>query len=227
MKSFDYGVSFEAATHGSIKVEAAGRRWEMHRPADLESLWEAMTAEEFDEDERLPYWVELWPASIVLADWINSRKDLLAGKNCLDLGCGIGLTAMAASAAGARVLAMDYEKQALDFARYNAQANGVAQPLWTVMDWRFPAVRKQVFDFIWGGDIMYERRFVRPVLDFIEFALAPGGKVWLAEPNRNVYDDFKAALPGRGWSLRLVYRGMADPLHIQKSKVSVSLWELS
>lgn len=219
--------TFEAAAHRTIKVEAAGRRWEMHSPSDIESLWESMTNEEFVEDERLPYWVELWPASIVLADWINSRKDMLAGRLCLDLGCGIGLTAMAASSVGARVLAVDYEEQALDFARHNAVVNRVAQPLWAVMDWRFPAVRKHSFDFIWGGDIMYERRFVCPVLDFLEFSLAPGGKVWLAEPSRNVYDDFRAALPSRGWSLQLVCRGMAEPLQEQKSKVSVSLWELA
>jgi predicted nicotinamide N-methyase len=199
----------------------------LYRPADLETLWEAMTADEFTEDERLPYWVELWPASIALADWIYSRKDMLAGRSCLDLGCGIGLTAMVASASGARVLAVDYEKKALDFARHNAAVNQVPQPLWIVMDWRFPAVARQGFDFIWGGDILYERRFIAPVLDFLEFALAPGGKVWLAEPDRSVYAEFKAALPGRGWNFTRVYAARVDPLHVQSSKVSVSLWELS
>ena len=225
-----------------IKVRAAGREWILRRPADLESLWQAIASDdspeymqEFVDDERLPYWVELWPASIALCDWLLLNRERVRGKLCLDLGCGLGLTAMAASSLGAKVIAMDYEKDALDFARVNAALNEVPQPLWTVMDWRFPAVNQESCDFIWGGDIMYERRFVTPVLDFLEYALKPGGAVWLAEPNRNVYDDFRSALHGRNskrargrdWGSERVYTSQVDPLHVQKSKVSVSLWELS
>lgn len=219
--------------YGSIKVRAAGRDWTLLRPADLESLWEAMTDEattpqEFLEDERLPYWVELWPASIALADWLAERGGELAGRRCLDLGCGLGLTALAAHALGAKVVGMDYEKSALEFACRNAAVNGLrGQPLWTAMDWRAPAFRRGAFEFIWGGDVMYERRFVLPVLDCLEYGLAPGGRVWLAEPNRNVYDDFRAALLQRGWRSAKVRSVLVDPLHVQKSKVGVSLWELT
>ncbi len=213
--------------YSTIEVRAAGRRWTLLRPADLETLWDAITDDEFTDDERLPYWVELWPASIALADWLAERKHDISGRFCLDLGCGLGLTAMAASALGANTVAVDYEKNALHFARLNAEKNSVPQPLWTVADWRSPAFKPRRFDFIWGGDIMYERRFVTPVLDCLEYCLAPGGKVWLAEPNRNVYDDFRSALIKRGWNSIKVYSGLVEPLHVQKSKVSVSLWELS
>lgn len=219
--------------YDSIKVRAAGRDWTLLRPADLESLWQAMTDEdatpqEFLEDERLPYWVELWPASIALCDWLLERRADIAGHTCLDLGCGLGLTALAAHNLGAKVVGMDYELPALKFASLNAAANGLTgEPAWAVVDWRIPAFKRGAFDFIWGGDIMYERRFVLPVLDCLEYSLAPGGRVWLAEPNRNVYDDFRAALLKRGWCSNKVYTDKVDPLHVQKCKVSVSLWELT
>lgn len=219
-------MNMEESAHGSIKVYAAGRDWELLRPADLESLWDSMTEDEFTDDERLPYWVELWPASIALADWVSALPDI-KGKRCLDLGCGLGLTALAASVAGGRVLAIDYEEEALKYARLNAARNNAPGVGWAVMDWRLPSIKARSFDFIWGGDIMYERRFITPVLDCLEYALAPGGRVWLAEPNRNVYDDFRAALNGRGWSSKKALSASVDPLHVQKSKVSVSLWELS
>jgi predicted nicotinamide N-methyase len=95
------------------------------------------------------------------------------------------------------------------------------------MDWRHPAVRAAAFDFIWGGDVMYERRFVTPVLDFFEHALARNGVIWLAEPNRNVYDEFRAALFARGWQSRRVHTCLVEPLHVQEAKINVSLWELS
>lgn len=217
----------EDSPHGSIRLEAAGREWTLLRPADLETLWDSITDEEFTADERLPYWVELWPASIALADWLVLRQDELRGKSCLDMGCGLGLTALVAQSLGAKVVGMDYEKAALHYALLNAVENAIPSPLWTVVDWRYPAFKRNSFDFIWGGDIMYERRFVMPVLDCLEYALAPGGKVWLAEPNRNVYDDFRAALLKRGWRSTKVHTALVDPLHVQKHKVSVSLWELA
>lgn len=210
-----------------IVVAAAGREWILHRPANLEALWDTMDDERFDEDERLPYWVELWPASIALADWLANKGGRLREKLCVDMGCGLGLTAMVAAAQGARVLAMDYEFDALAYARKNAVSNKVPQPLWTTMDWRAPAVAARSIDCIWGGDIMYERRFVDPVLRFITHALAPGGTVWMAEPNRDVYQYFRAALFRYGWSAWPVYTGRLAAIYEQPERVSVTLWEIS
>ena len=210
-----------------ITIAACGRDWILHRPANLEEMWDAMTEDEFGDDERLPYWVELWPASVALADWMREKRSAIDGKICIDMGCGLGLTAMAASSYGARVVALDYEPEALVYARRNAESNNVPQPLWVAMDWRFPAVAAEAADFIWGGDIMYERRFVDPVLRFIRHALAPGGTVWMAEPNRDVYQYFRAALFHDGWSAKPVYTGKLPAIYIQPERVSVTLWEIT
>ena len=206
---------------------ACGRQWCLRRPADLESLWEALAEDEFAADERLPYWVELWPASLALAEWLRMQRKSIAGSLCLDLGCGLGFTAMVASWLGAGVIGIDYEPVALSYARRNAAVNGVPQPRWVAMDWRFPAVRPRSCSFIWGGDIMYEKRFVVPVCDFLEHALAPGGRVWVAEPSRNVYALFSRTLAERGWQSRQIMERAVEALHTQKHPVSVKLWELS
>ena len=58
-----------------ITVRAAGRLWQISRATDLEQLWEAMTADTHDfDDERLPYWTELWPSSVALASWLYSNR---------------------------------------------------------------------------------------------------------------------------------------------------------
>ena len=212
---------------GSIRLTLCGRDWTLLRPADLESLWEAITDDEFEEDERLPYWVELWPASLALALWLKNNQERIAGRICLDLGCGLGFTALAGTWLGARVLAMDYEAEALAFARKNADINALPHPLWAVMDWRKPAVAAKSCDFIWGGDVMYENRFVEPVFTFLDHALADNGLVWIAEPGRNAYERFKRALLSRGWNSRCVVRERVEPLHTQDIPVSVNLWELS
>ena len=212
---------------GSIRLTLCGRDWTLLRPADLESLWETITDDEFEEDERLPYWVELWPASLALALWLKNNQERIKGRTCLDLGCGLGFTALAGTWLGARVLAMDYEAEALAFARKNADINALPQPLWVIMDWRKPAVAPKSCDFIWGGDVMYENRFVEPVFSFLDHALADNGLVWIAEPGRNAYEHFKRALLSRGWKSRCVIRERVEPLHTQDIPVSVNLWELS
>ena len=92
------------ATNGAwITVHCAGRGWRLERAADLEALWDAMTEDAAAfEDERIPYWAELWPSSLVLAEWLALRRADIAGRRCLDLGCGLGLTALVGQWLGAR-----------------------------------------------------------------------------------------------------------------------------
>lgn len=207
-----------------LKVRACGREWTLERAADMEVLWEAMT--DFTEDERLPYWTELWPSSLVLAEWLYEQRGRLAGEACLDLGCGIGFTALVGTWLGARVIGMDYEPDALRFASRNAVHNGVPQPGWVAMDWRKPAVRPRSLRFIWGGDIMYEQRFAAPVLDFLEYALAGDGVAWVAEPSRAVYDTFRSQLVSRRWAGRCVYEKAIEALYPQERPVPVRIWEI-
>lgn len=207
-----------------LRVMACGREWTLERAADMESLWEAMT--EFTEDERLPYWTELWPSSLVLADWLYEQRERLHGQPCLDLGCGIGLTALVGQWLGAKVIGMDYEPEALHYAYLNAEHNHVSQPCWVVMDWRKPAVQQHGLRFIWGGDIMYEQRFAAPVLDFLEYALADDGVAWIAEPTRAVYDTFRTVLINRRWSGRCVWEKSIPALYPQERPVPVRIWEI-
>ncbi len=214
-------------TRNIINIHTCGRDWRLARAGDLEALWAGIGEGEMDEDERLPYWVELWPSSVALCDWLFTMRKDIAGRICVDLGCGLGLTALAAQWLGAKVLAMDYEPQALRWARENARINKVASPLWTAMDWRIPALAPRCADFVWGGDIMYESRFAKPVLDFLDYALKPGGRAWVAEPCRSVYDAFRKALLDRGRFGRCVYERKVEALYAQAVPVTVRIWELT
>ena len=207
-----------------LHIQACGRPWTLERVADMESLWDAMT--ELDDDERLPYWTELWPSSLVLAEWLYAHKNELRDQPCLDLGCGIGFTALVGQWIGAQVLGMDYIPEALHFARKNAIHNNLPQPGWVVMDWRRPAVKKQSLRYIWGGDIMYEQRFAQPVLDFLDYALMDTGVAWFAEPSRSVYDGFRHTLANRRWCGKCVLEQNVPALYPQEKPVPVRIWEI-
>lgn len=208
---------------GLVEAEVQGRVWRLGRPADLESLWAAMGEGDlapsgpsgssgWTDDERLPYWVELWPAAVLLARFVALSAERVRGRFCLDAGCGLGLSALVAAAAGGRVLAFDYEPEALVYARQNAGLNrellGLAEaPLFAVMDWRQPAFARGSVDLLLGADILYERRFFEPVAALLDFALAPDGVAWIADPERSVSAPAWERLEGLGWNVTTPHSG--------------------
>ncbi|MEF2145048.1 MAG: 50S ribosomal protein L11 methyltransferase [Desulfovibrionaceae bacterium] len=211
-----------------LSVHAAGRDWILERTADMESLWDEMDQAAFGEDERLPYWAEVWPASLLVCLWLEREKNFLRGRRCLDLGCGLGLTALVGAWLGAEVLALDYEPRALGFARRNARINlepdESARVLWTVMDWRAPGLREQGFSRIWGGDILYEKRFFVPLERLFRHCLEPGGEIWLGEPERTVSRSVWDRLTELGWRTEIILR---DKVAYGGQNQTVRLWRIT
>lgn len=206
-----------------LEILLSGRKWLMERTADLETLWESI-GENLDEDERLPYWAEIWPSSIALARWLLGNGERIRGRACLDVGCGLGLTALVASDLGARVLAVDYELEALEWARTNTVLNGVESPLWTQMDWRTPAIREQSFSFVWGGDIFYEARFFEPLRDFFKAVLAPDGVIWIADQERNVSRPVWNRLGKSGFEVEKIKTGKES---FGGQNATVNIWSIT
>lgn len=219
------GEGVDSIDPGSrVVVEVEGRKWLIDRAADMEALWDAMDENDLDDDERLPYWAEVWPASVLLGRHILRNEDRLKGRPCLDLGCGLGLTGIIASTVGADVVAFDYEWPAVRFAHHNSEVNKVEKPLWIVMDWRQPAVKAGTFDFIWGGDVLYEKRFFDPLISLFRHALAPGGKIWIGEPVRTVSRPVWDELRAEGFSPEKL---TVEKVALCGQNATVNLWEIT
>jgi len=215
---------FPSGDPSQLAVTACGRTWHLERE-NMERLWDGMI-DFATEDERLPYWAELWPSSLVLASWLQTQAELIRGRMCLDIGCGIGFTALVGQWLGARVFGMDYEPRALAFARRNAVRNGTGQPWWIAMDWRRPALAAGSIDVAWGGDIMYESRFAGPLAEFLRHTLKPGGVAFVAEPSRAVYDAFFPAVAERRLGMHCVHRQEVAAVVPQERPVPVRVWRI-
>ena len=97
------------------RIVVAGRELLIARPDDPESL---IDEERFAADEFMPYWAELWPSGLALADYVATLD--LAGRRVLELGCGLALPSFAAALGGADVLATDWAPDALSLVAANA-----------------------------------------------------------------------------------------------------------
>lgn len=208
---------------GRLHLHLAGRDFELLREADMEALWERLGEDGFGSDEHMPYWSEIWPASLLLAAWLGERRSQIAGRRCLDLGCGMGLSALAGAACGGRVVAVDYEEAAIAHAARNARINGLPVDL-AVMDWRHPCFTEAGFDIIWGSDILYETRFYEPLVQLFRTLPAPGSRIWLSEPSRQISRPVWERLAADGFGVAKLHE---EPVVFFNSRMTVSLYEIS
>jgi predicted nicotinamide N-methyase len=188
---------------GEVTLPRAGRRYRLLIPADHDRLLDEAEA---DPEEHLPYWAEIWPSGIALADLALERAADLAGQPVLELGCGLGITATAALQAGARLLVTDYSPVALALCRYNALRNAGRAPAALQLNWRQPAddlfrrvAAARGFPVVLAADVLYEQRDVAPLLALVPRLLRPGGALWLAEPGRLTSRRFLEEATERGW----------------------------
>jgi predicted nicotinamide N-methyase len=157
----------------------------LRRPREAEAL---IDEARFQGDEFMPYWAELWPTGVALAETVAELD--LRGSRVVELGCGLALPSIVAALAGADALAIDWAPEALTLARANAARNGVTiQTL--ELDWAEPEplVERAPFDLILCADVLYEPRNVDALV-----ALLPrlGAEVLLGEPGRQTAAAFFA-----------------------------------
>jgi predicted nicotinamide N-methyase len=174
-------------------VALAGRQILMLRPRDSEALLDEGA---FEQEEFLPYWADLWPSALGLARAVAGRA--LHGARVVELGCGLGLPAIAAAQAGGRVLATDWSADAVAFAARNAARNGVELET-AVASWTDPGVllERAPWDLVLGSDLLYEKRNVPVLLDLLPRLVGPRGQVWIADPGRAPADAFLAMVAER------------------------------
>jgi predicted nicotinamide N-methyase len=194
---FPFPEGFDLLTE---TVQVADLNFTITRPRSAEDL---IDEDEYTDDERLPYWADLWPSGRALAAALAGRE--LAGARILELGAGLGLPSLVALARGAQPLATDWYPVALRFARANAAAAGLP-PLATLeVNWSAPpdALRSHgPFDLIVGADIAYEARHAAQLAPLIEELATVRTTVLIADPRRPDANALVTALDASGWAHR-------------------------
>lgn len=170
-------------------ISVGPREVSILHPASAEDL---IDERDFEHDERLPYWAELWPSSKIMAERVLALDG--RGRSLIELGCGAGLVATCAALAGFDVVVSDYYEDALRFARVNAARNGARVPRELLLDWRHLPGDLPRFDVVIASDVLYERSYGRIVARAIDAVLAPGGTALIADPGRVGREEFIRAL---------------------------------
>jgi predicted nicotinamide N-methyase len=148
-------------------------------PANSDDL---ISEQDFAIDDRLPYWADLWPASVVLARFLRGLRG--DGRTLLELGCGSGVVATAAARAGFAVTATDYYADSPLFARLNAWRNAQVHIAPVCADWNSWPTDLRNYDLIVASDVLYEQRNAPLIARVMAQSLSETGEGWIADPGR-------------------------------------------
>ena len=155
------------------------RTFSILKPANADDL---IREEDFVKDERLPYWADVWPSSIILAGKLLELDG--AGRSALELGCGVGLSTLAATTAGFDVLSTDYYEDALDVTRANVFRNLGSRARTRLVDWRHFPHDLGRFDLVFASDVLYEKEYAELLPQILRASLVTGGGALIADPGR-------------------------------------------
>ena len=173
-----------------LPVAVGTRTFRLRCPRSIEELHDA-------EPSAVPYWADLWPSSLVLAEELAGRS--LAGVRVVELGCGLGLGAIVAAQSGADALATDHDRDAVAFARDNGRrvlGRRLATMRADFADLPEALVELAPFDLVIAADVLYADGSAASLADALRALLRPGGEALVAYPWSGQADGLVAAL---GW----------------------------
>ena len=163
----------------------------MIRPKNADDL---ISEADYVKDERLPYWADIWPSSVVLGNWLLTHP---SSERTLELGCGSGLVTTSAVKSGRSVLATDYYDDAVLFAKANSMLNAGKEPDIRMVDWSSFPEDLGKFDLVLASDVLYEPRYPPMVANAIAMSLSEKGVAIVADPGRVAAPMFPGELETR------------------------------
>ncbi len=194
------------------------RTFSILKPANADDL---IREEDFVKDERLPYWADVWPSSIVLAEKLLELDG--NGKTALELGCGVGLSTLAATTSGFDVLSTDYYVDALDVTRANIFRNLGRSANTRLVDWRHLPDDLGRFDVVFASDVLYENEYAALLPVILDGVIAVGGIALVADPGRVAAPVFVEACGENGLVIR---KKETRPFEAGEIRQSIDIYEI-
>lgn len=166
----------------NVPENAAVREVELFTVPDLESIVDQGALLRGDAGVDPPYWALVWIGARAIAEHVAALGEAFRG-TAVDVGCGLGLSGLAAAKAGAEVTFTDYSDEALAFVEASARHNGLSG--WTARNCDFTRDNLgKSFDWVLAADVVYEPDAYKPLVAFLDEHLADTGTLLLTETLR-------------------------------------------
>lgn len=139
-----------------------------------------------------PYWSQVWPAALALAQFLLQYQQYTKAKKVAELGAGLGLTSLVAAHNAQHVLCTDIMPEAVETVKQSAVHLGLQNVTVEVLDWSLPHHLNT--DVLLLSDINYQPAAFHLLQGVIAHFLQKGTIVILSTPQRLMAKDFIAPL---------------------------------
>jgi len=164
---------------------------------DFDQLFDELIAKgeahEDYQDQRIPYWADLWHSALAMSQYLVHNEVIKPGLEVLEIGCGLGLPGLVAAKLGAAVCFSDYMPEPLAFLATNWTQNCQGTLRTLRLDWRDAQLRQRP-SLLLASDLAYEARSFTALLHAFDQLIPPGGRAILTEPGRPIAEPFLAQL---------------------------------
>ncbi len=86
-------------------------------------------------DTPFPYWTQVWPAALAMGKFLLQNPQYIQNKKVLELGAGLGLPSIIASAFALEVCCSDYLPEAVEVIKQSVTYNKLDNVQCEVLDW--------------------------------------------------------------------------------------------
>jgi len=120
----------------------------------------------------------VWNSGIAVAGKLH---ELPTSVKLLDVGSGLGLTAMVAQRLGHHTYVTDMCKESYDYVCKNCEANGIQPPQWVDTTEDIPP---NSMDYVTMCDVLYDRDIANQMIESALKCIKPKGSLIIGEPTR-------------------------------------------
>jgi methyltransferase-like protein 23 len=144
---------------------------------------------EIDPATPFPYWTQVWPAAIALANFLADHSQYIKNKKVLELAAGLGLPSMVAAHYAQAVCCTDYLEEAVAVVKKSVTINGLQNVTCRVINWHH-LPKTLSADVLLLSDINYNPDEFNVLLNVLQYFLNKGTTLLLSTPQRLVAKSF-------------------------------------
>lgn len=167
-----------------------------------------------------PYWTQVWPAAMAMAEFLVQRPGHVRHKKVLELAAGLGLPSLVAAQWADHVYCSDYLPEAVAVMKQSVTHNALANVTSLVLDWNYLPADLSA-DVLLVSDINYDPSQFATLYTVLQSFLAQGATIVLSTPQRLMAKPFVEQILPLSESIEEI-----TVLH-HGEKVSISLFVLT
>ncbi len=149
------------------------------------------TNSDLTNEKNVPYYGNLWPAGLALADHMARMGNWLEGKKVIELGCGLALPSLVCAKLGASVIAQDIHPNVETLLNENISNNSINPQTIQYKSFLFQDTQMKdlqslgQFDFVIASDVLYEKNQPENIARIATALCSRTGHIILIDPARN------------------------------------------